>query len=201
MLLDKDIREPLFDFLEDEYGRIRILEEINIFKSRADVVMVSENEIYGIEIKSDADSYQRLKRQVRDYDKYFDYNYIVVGSTHAIHASEHVPKSWGIISVEEVNDRPDFYVIRKPDINSKMKLEHQLRILWRPEYAFVLEELGMPKYKNKSKYFIIDKIVERTMLAEKSKKYLSVGKVKEVMCKALFERDYTIYELAEILWS
>ncbi len=26
-LLDKDIREPLFDFLEGKYGKIRILEE------------------------------------------------------------------------------------------------------------------------------------------------------------------------------
>lgn len=27
MLKDKDIREPLFDFLEGTYGRIRIIEE------------------------------------------------------------------------------------------------------------------------------------------------------------------------------
>lgn len=26
-LLDKDIREPLFDFLEETYGKVRILEE------------------------------------------------------------------------------------------------------------------------------------------------------------------------------
>ena len=27
MLYDKDIREPLFDFLEEMYGKIRFLEE------------------------------------------------------------------------------------------------------------------------------------------------------------------------------
>ena len=27
MLLDKDIREPLFDFLEERYGKVRILED------------------------------------------------------------------------------------------------------------------------------------------------------------------------------
>ena len=27
MLLDKDIREPLFEFLEERYGKVRILEE------------------------------------------------------------------------------------------------------------------------------------------------------------------------------
>ena len=27
MLKDKDIREPLFDFLEEQYGKVRIIEE------------------------------------------------------------------------------------------------------------------------------------------------------------------------------
>ena len=30
MLYDKDIREPLFDYLEEYYGKIRILEEKEI---------------------------------------------------------------------------------------------------------------------------------------------------------------------------
>ena len=29
MLLDKDIREPLFEFLEERYGKVRILEREN----------------------------------------------------------------------------------------------------------------------------------------------------------------------------
>ena len=64
MLKDKDIREPLFFFLEEKYGKVRILEEKNIGRSRADVVMVTDGAIFGIEIKSDADTYARLSRQV-----------------------------------------------------------------------------------------------------------------------------------------
>ena len=56
MLKDKDIREPLFDFLEDRHSKIRIIEEKTMGKSRADVIMVLENEVVGIEIKSDADT-------------------------------------------------------------------------------------------------------------------------------------------------
>ena len=48
MLKDKDIREPLFDFLEEQYGKTRIIEEKTMGKSRADVVMVLE------EVKSKA---------------------------------------------------------------------------------------------------------------------------------------------------
>ena len=80
MLHDKDIREPLFDFLDETYGKIRIIEEKTMGRSRADVVMVTPDTLYGIEIKSDADTYARLSRQVKDYDKYYDFNYAVVGT-------------------------------------------------------------------------------------------------------------------------
>ena len=67
MLYDKDIREPLFEFLEEQYGRIRILEEKQMGRSRADLVMVLPGAVAGVEIKSDADTYARLSRQVKDY--------------------------------------------------------------------------------------------------------------------------------------
>ena len=72
MLYDKDIREPLFEFLEELYGKVRIIEEKQMGRSRADVVMVRPQAVCGVEIKSDADTYARLKRQVQDYDKYYD---------------------------------------------------------------------------------------------------------------------------------
>ena len=62
LLLDKDIREPLFDHLEETYGKIRILEEKTTGRARSDVVMITEDKLYGIEIKSDADTYARLKK-------------------------------------------------------------------------------------------------------------------------------------------
>lgn len=79
MLHDADIREPLFDYLEDSYGKIRILEEVEIARSRADVIMVTDDSLVGLEIKSDADTYVRLERQIKDYNLFFDYNYVVVG--------------------------------------------------------------------------------------------------------------------------
>ena len=78
MLYDKDIREPLFDFLEERFGKIRIIEEKRMGRSRADILMVLEGAVMGLEIKSDADTYVRLSRQVRDYDRYCDGNYVDV---------------------------------------------------------------------------------------------------------------------------
>ena len=94
MLYDKDIREPLFDFLEGMYGKIRILEEKQMGKSRADIVMVL------------------------------------------------------------------------------------------PELAHIQELNEMPKYKEKSKQFVIDKIAERIPEDTLSKQ----------ISNALFERDYNEIE-------
>jgi hypothetical protein len=70
ILHDKDIREPLFDFLERTFGKERILEEKQIGSVRADIVMSTPTLLYGVEIKSDADSYERLEKQVK-YGKAF----------------------------------------------------------------------------------------------------------------------------------
>lgn len=150
-------------------------------RSRADAVMVVLDALYGIEIKSDADTYARLGRQVEDYDLYYDYNIIVAGTSHAVHIKEHVPEWWGIITVEQEGADVDFYFLRRPQKNPKMDWGHKIEILWRPELAHIQELNGMYAYKNKSKRFVADKIVE-TVPAEILSGQLS---------QELFERDYT----------
>jgi hypothetical protein len=183
-LHDKDIREPLFDFLEEKYGKVRIIEEKQMGRSRADVVMVTESALCGIEIKSDADTYARLARQVKDYDKYYDYNLVVVGTSHALHIKDHVPEYWGIITVELVEKKLDFYVLREPQENPHVIWKRKLEILWRPELAIIQEWNQMPKYKEKSKAFVAGKIIER--IPEK----IPEQQLKEQISEILFERDY-----------
>lgn len=181
MLYDKDIREPLFDFLEGTYGKVRILEEKQMGRSRADVVMVAPDALYGIEIKSDADTYARLSRQIRDYDQYYDYNYIVAGTSHALHVEEHIPDWWGILTVELEGGKPDFYRLRRASRNPKRSLKKKLGILWRPELAHIQSINRMPAYKQKSKAFVIDRILQNV-----SEKQLDAQ-----ISQELFERDYT----------
>lgn len=145
MLYDKDIRPPLFDLLEENAGffggRVRILEEVTTGRARADAVMVTPGLLYGIEIKSDADTYARLDGQVKNYDWYYDRNIIVVGTSHAQHVMEHVPGWWGIITVEEVDGAVDLYVLRRTQPNPKVKDHRKMTILWRPELARILEKI------------------------------------------------------------
>ena len=184
MLYDKDIREPLFDFLEEKYGKIRIIEEKQMGRSRADVVMVMPEAVCGIEIKSDADTYARLERQVKDYNQYFDYNYIVVGTSHAMHVEEHVPDWWGIITVELENGRVDFYMLREAKGNPKVNWKKKLSILWRPELSHIQELNQLPKYRQKSKDFVIDKILLKVPQEDLCRQ----------VSEELFERDYNEIE-------
>ena len=153
-------------------------------RSRADVVMVMDNAICGLEIKSDADTYARLSRQIKDYDKYYDYNIAVVGTKHAGSIKEHIPEWWGVITVEEVNGILDFYFFRKPQKNPKVNMKNKIAILWRPELAHIQELNGMFRYTDKSKRFVTEKILA-TVPAEVLDKQIS---------EELFERDYTKIE-------
>lgn len=183
MLHDRDIREPLFEYLEQEFGRIRIIEEKQMGRSRADIVMIGADGICGIEIKSDADTYARLKRQIPDYCKYFDCNYVVVGTSHASHVDEHVPDDWGIITVEEDEEGSavDFYILREAKRNPNCDPARKITILWRPELKHIQELNGLPAYKEKSKAcvqkLIMDRVPEEVWQRQ--------------MCEELLQRDYT----------
>lgn len=192
MLYDRNIREPLFDFLEERLGKVRIIEEKTLGRCRADVMLVLPGKLCGLEIKSDADSYERLARQVKAYDRFFDENYVAVGTRHALHIEEHVPKWWGIITVENTPKGVDFYCLRQAEPNPKCKWKEKLSLLWRPELAALQQLYGMPKYAQKSKAFVRDKLLE----------WLEKGKITEdslrvQLSEQLFERDYTLFDEAE----
>lgn len=161
-LYDKDIREPLFEFLEETFGKVRILEEKRTGSARADVVMITPEILYGIEIKSDADTYARLEKQVKNYNWYYDRNIVVIGTSHATHIYEHVPKWWGIITAER-NEKGevDFYILRQAELNPKVKDKRKITILWRTELNRLLEKNHLPKYKEKSKLFVQEKLIEK----------------------------------------
>lgn len=194
MLKDQDIREPLFDFFDEKFGKVRIIEEKQIAKSRADVMLVLEEKLIGVEIKSDADTYARLARQVKDYNKFFDYNYVVVGSSHSKHIEEHVPEYWGIIEAISKEESVEFNVLREPEINKRSqrtyKMKRKLSILWRPELSHIQEINGMPKYKQRSKDFVITKIMEK----------VPWDLLHRQISEELFQRDYNTISEAIKEW-
>ena len=182
VLYDKDIRPALFNFLDSLYEINRIIEEKEMGHSRADAVLVTFKSVYGIEIKSDQDTYARLDRQIKDYDRYFFKNYVVVGTRHAAHITEHVPDYWGIITVEIEDGKEDFYLLRKPLRNPNFDISETLTLLWKTELIHILARNNFPLYKEKSKEYI-----RKRLLA-----YIPAEKLLKEVCIELMERDYTL---------
>lgn len=182
MLYDKDIREPLFYYLEERFGKSRILEELNIGRSRADVVMVLPQRIVGLEIKSNADTYDRLERQVKDYNKFCDSNYIVTGLRHVKHVAGHIPDYWGILCIYEDNRKVIIDEVRPATDNPSVLKASQMSWLWKNELSNILSHNQMPRYRQKSKSFICEKLLAR----------VDWTVLKEQLCNELFERDYTL---------
>lgn len=179
-MYDKEIRESLFFFLEEVYGKCRIIEEKVIGKARADSLLITEEAFIGVEIKSDHDSYQRLRAQVENYDIFFDYNILVVGTKHAGSAWEHVPSYWGIITVEEVDGKADFYFLRREKRNPKRDLIKKGSLLWKEELIRLLEGNGFPLYKQKSKKFQFAYLLS----------HLPEEQLERAMADCLLEREY-----------
>lgn len=197
-MLDKDMREPLFDFLDEYFDKIRIIEEKVILKSRADVLGVIEGAITGFEIKSDSDTYERLPAQIKDYDKYCDYSYLVIGKSHAAHAAEHIPDYWGLICISEEgcneaendisqsereNSRIKVEVIRNAALCPKVKLANQFQLLWRNELSQLLAMNHLPKCTGKNKNEISKLLIEK----------VDNDLLREQFTELLFERDYNIF--------
>jgi hypothetical protein len=187
MLYDEDIRYLLFDYLDSCFPKVRIFEEKSMGHSRADVVALLPNVLIGIEIKSDADSYTRLVTQVKDYDKYFDINYIVVGSSHIAHVHEHIPPYWGILLVDQTEEEPMIRRIRTAKRNPKVTIKTQLSFMWKRELRMILNANKLASYASKCR-----KSMEKALIF-----WVMPEKLKRQMCYLLFERDYSIFEKDE----
>lgn len=182
-MLDKDIREPLFDYLDERYGKVRTIEEKVINKSRADVLAIIEGQILGFEIKSDNDTYARLSRQIKDYEHFCDRCYVVAGESH-IHIAEHVPEYWGIIYVNSEN----VIVERDASPCPRVRINDQLDILWRNELLNIQLKEELPKLSNWRRIDIYNRLIQTA----------GEDRIKLDLTAELFERDYTVWDNVSI---
>jgi len=180
-LSDPKMRELLFAYLDAKYPKVRIFDEKEIGKSRADFIAVTDSTIIGYEIKSDLDSYARLKSQVRDYNKFCDICYAVVGKSHQKGIVKHIPEFWGILVVSVEGGQAEIFEMRHADINPKETTENKLSLLWKKEIQNIAVKNGLPKYSNKNKKYLLRML--REMIPHKQ--------LMQALTDELFERDYT----------
>jgi len=183
-LSDPQMREALFSYLDGKYPKIRVFDEKEIGKSRADLIAVTDSTITGYEIKSDRDSYARLKSQIRDYNKFCDLCYAVVGKSHQAGIAKRIPEFWGILVISNEDGQTEVYEMRPPDINPKDITDNKLSMLWKKEIQNIAKNYKLPKYSKMNKKYLI------RMLRE----CIPHIQLMQALTEELFERDYTEWE-------
>lgn len=178
---DVAIREVIFRNFLGSSGKSRILEEFPMGDSRADLLLITQTKLVGLEIKSDRDTFARLSRQVRDYERFFDSNYLVVGTYHVEEALQTVPKHWGIYEVYE-NESGELVLecIRQAAVCLKDNTEEKLFLLWRNELNAILSEYGLSHQRMSRKEKMIAKIMRG----------LPQSVIATEVCHALLNREY-----------
>ena len=180
-LNDKDIRKVIYEGFLGKKEETRILEEFPMGDSRADMLLVTKTKLIGLEIKSDRDSFVRLERQIHDYEKFFDTNYLVVGTYHVEEALRTVPGHWGIYEVyEAANGTYVMELVRGASPALKDNTEEKLYLLWRNELMQIVRAYGLAKGNLQRKDKMISKIVRG----------LSVPVIQSELCSALIHREY-----------
>lgn len=143
-LLDQNIREALKKSLRDQDSSAAIIDELPLLRGRgrADLAFVN-GEMWGFEIKSEADSLVRLGVQADNYESVFEFNTIVAAKKHLRLARKRIPQNWGIIEARQVDGETKLHPRRQPQRNNKLNNSALARILWKNECVKILRKMGV----------------------------------------------------------
>ena len=140
---DHVVRQALHDkVLRDHHGQPNtlVLDELGLRHGacRVDVAVVN-GYLHGYEIKSDADTLERLPSQVAIYSKVLDRATLVVGERHVKKCEALLPSWWGIKVVSEgPRGGIDFEVVQSVQMNPSIDPFALAELLWRAEVVQIL---------------------------------------------------------------
>jgi hypothetical protein len=145
VLKDRDIRQALH---KSEIVRIveadptsLVLDELGIFqgKYRIDVAVVN-GQLTGFEIKSAADTLERLPKQQKFYSQVFDRITLVADERHVVEAMKIVPPWWGLMVATTRDGEPVVEEIWRSRQNQSVDPFALCQLLWREEALAILRK-------------------------------------------------------------
>lgn len=143
MLKDRDIRQVLLnEIVRQNFSHdYRIIEELSVCDGDARVdIAVANGKLYGYEIKSDADTLERLSSQRQYYDQTFDRIVIAVGAKYKDTIKEHIPDYWGIYVIHpNKSSKLSISLQRKPKANPNIDITSLLSLLVKDELYTLLK--------------------------------------------------------------
>ena len=169
MLKDNDIRVTLIDELNriNAQHDYRIIEELAVCDGNARVdVAVANGRLCGYEIKSDADTLERLSLQQQCYDKTFDTVSIVVGKKFKDSIEECIPNYWGIYVVYEYAGNCKIERKRAAKVNKNIEANSLLQLLWKEEIIKLLRNAGIKGISGKNRRLLRQIVIDNFTLKE-----------------------------------
>ena len=149
ILKDKDVRDVLHKEVLGKYVNdplTLVIDELGLLQGlcRVDIAVIN-GIMHGYEIKSDADTLERLPMQAELYNKVLDKLTLVVGETHLNSAEEIIPKWWGIKVVSKTKGKTKIATHRKEKSNKDVDALSVAELLWKQEVVDILVEKGHEK--------------------------------------------------------
>lgn len=145
---------------------------------RVDIAVINGH-IRGVEIKADADVLDRLPGQVEAYGAVVDRATLIAAPRHVDKALSMLPDWWGIIVAEQrADDAIVFRTLRPERANRGVDPLTLTRLLWRPEAAAILRELGFAekllRRPREELYLDLVKALPKRVLARRVRETLKV---------------------------
>lgn len=144
---DRDVRQALHrKVLKEHHGdsNTLVLDELGLRHGtcRVDIAVVN-GYLHGYEIKSDADTLDRLPSQVAIYGAVLDRATLVVGERHLEKAKPLLPDWWGIkVATAGPRGGISFETAQPFQQNPSIDPLALAELLWRPEVVQILQERG-----------------------------------------------------------
>jgi hypothetical protein len=146
-LKDEDIRAAALRRLlagAQKCADTLVLEELGLAHgtSRVDIAVINGH-IRGVEIKAEADSLERLPRQVNAYGLVVDRATLIASERHLPAALKLLPSWWGVVSARRAaNGSVVFRRLRDERTNRETDAISLARLMWRDEVHAVLSGMG-----------------------------------------------------------
>lgn len=182
---DRDIRASLHTELQRAHRRYAsetlFINELGLCQGNARIdLAVVNGSLSGYEIKSERDTLQRLPHQVEVYSKALDYVTIVASESHIIKTTDLVPNWWGLIATSFQEGEIIFRLVRQPQANPTIDPYSVAQLLWRPEVASILSELGLKKgITGKSRQVLWQTLAETLSISDLRDRVRHTLKVRE----------------------
>ncbi|MFC1949795.1 sce7726 family protein [Chloroflexota bacterium] len=184
-LKDRDIRLALIARLRELYANdphTIILQEFGLFEHRVRIDLAIVNgSMFGFEIKSDADTLERLPYQQEIYSKIFDRVTIVVGESQLSKIETIVPKWWGIWVAWNDAHKVGLRIAREPSDNRNVDSRALVRCLWKQEALEIIKVKCL--YEKK-----LDK-ARRSVLWDILVDLVPISELRRLVCDCLKKRD------------